>query len=380
MSVEAINSALRAAEAAGAAPGFVAAARLPDGGDYYGAFGGRGLGDGEPMSLDTLFWIASMTKVITSIAALQLVEQGRLALDQDAGALLPAVAEAPILEGFDADGAPILRAARAPVTVRHLLTHTSGFGYPFMSPELARYAAHAGAPLSQPLAMPRLFEAGERWRYGVSTDFVGQIVEAVTGEGLDAYLKRAVFEVLGMDDTTFALSPDQARRQAKMHARRPDGGLAPMAFAPPPPPNPMLGGGGLYSTAGDYLALLKALLNGGAGPRGRILGPDSMALLSTNQVGDLDCGVLTSSVASLTNDYAPMPGVPKRWSLGMMINDAPGPDGRGAGSLAWAGLSNSYYWLDPAVGTAGVILMQILPFADARALDLASAFERAVYA
>ena len=378
MSVEAIERALQAAQAAqagGAAPGFVAAARLPDGDDYIGAFGHRGVADPAAMTADTLFWIASMTKVLTSIAALKLVEAGRLSLDQDAASLVPSIAEIPILEGFDAEGAPRLRAARRPVTVRHLLTHTSGFGYPFMSADLARYAAHAGLGLDQALAMPRLFEAGERWQYGTSTDFVGQIVEAVSGEGLDAYLQRYLFDVLGMNDTTFAPSPDQAARQAPMQARLPDGGLAPMPFASPPPPSPMLGGGGLYSTAGDYLTFLTALLVGDE----RILAPAGMALLTENQVGDLDCGVLTASVGMLTNDFEPLPGVAKRWTLGLMRNETAGADGRGAGSLAWAGLSNSYYWLDPRAGVAGVILMQILPFADPGALEVFSAFERAVY-
>jgi CubicO group peptidase (beta-lactamase class C family) len=164
-----------------------------------------------------------------------------------------------------------------------------------------------------------------------------------------------------------------------MHARGPGGSLAAMPFATQRPPNPMLGGGGLWSTASDYLVFLKALLNGGAGPGGRILQPPSMRLLTTNQVDGLDYGVLTSSVATLTNDFEPLPGVAKRWSLGLMVNEQQGPDGRGAGSLARAGLSNCYYWLDLQAGAAGLILMQILPFADPRALEVFSAFERAVY-
>lgn len=376
MAVEAIERALSAAVKTKVAPGVSAAARLPDGGDYAGAFGVRGVADPAAMTGDTLFWIASMTKVLTSVAALQLIEQGLISPDQDAASIVPAIGESPILEGFDAAGAPKLRAAMRPVTVRHLMTHTSGYGYPFMSHELARYGAQTGADLSQALAFPRMFEAGEAWLYGVSTDYVGQIVEQVSGLGLDAYLRRHVFDVLGMADTTFALTPEQETRKAAMHSRTPDGGLVPMPFAPPPPPNPMLGGGGLWSTAGDYLTFLKALLNGGGG----ILGAEGMALLTTNQVGDLACGKLVSSLAMFTNDFEPMPDVAKRWTLGLMLNEAAGPDGRGAGSLAWAGLSNCYYWLDLRAGVAGVALMQLLPFADARALSTFAAFERAVYA
>jgi len=376
MSAEAIERALRGAETMGVAPGFVAVARLPDGATYEGAFGRRGPGDAAAMSADTLFWIASMTKLATSIAALQLVEGGHVGLDQDVGDLLATVRRCPILEGFDAAGAPVLRPSARPVTLRHLLTHTSGFGYVFMSPDLARYAAHFGLGLDQALALPRLFEAGERWQYGVSTDFVGQIVEALTAQGLDAYLKAHVFDRLGMSDTTFAPSPDQAARTATMCLRQDDGSLAPMPFAPPPPPNPMLGGGGLYSTAGDYLKLLTALLNGGEG----LLTKASLDLLTNNQVGEIDCGHLESSHPMLTNSFKPMPEVARRWSLAMMRNETAGPHGRSAGSVAWAGLSNCYYWMDPSADAAGVLLMQILPFADARALDLFGAFERAVYA
>lgn len=380
MSVEAIERALGEAQAAGDVPGFVAAARLPDGSAWSGAYGARGVADPAPMTEDSIFWIASMTKLLTSIAALQLVGQGRLDLDQDAGQIVPAIAAAPILEGFGDDGAPRLRAAERPVTLRHLMTHTSGFGYPFMSPELARYSAHAGLGVGEALAMPRLFEAGERWLYGVSTDFVGQVVEQVSGLGLDEYLGRCVFDVLGMEDTTFALSPEQAARKAPMHARAADGGLSPLPFAPPPPPNPMLGGGGLWSTARDYLVLLDALLAGGAGAGGRILDETGMALLTSGQTGEMACGALTASIPMFTNDYEALPGRAKAWSLGLLVAGEPGPDGRGAGSLAWAGLSNCYYWADPAAGAAGVLLMQVLPFADPKALEVFSAFERAVYA
>jgi methyl acetate hydrolase len=380
MTVSAIETALRAAERAGGAPGFVAAARLPGGGDYYGAFGQRGVADPQPMTADTLFWIASMTKVLTSVAAMQLVEQGRLSLDDDAARFVPAINDVPILEGFDAAGAPKLRKATRPVTLRHLLTHTSGFGYIFMSDELTRYGEREGLGFGDAMKLPRLFEAGERWQFGVSTDLVGQVVEAVSGQTLDVYLKQHVFDPLRMVDTTFQLTPEQEKRKAAMHARLPDGSLTPTEFPLPPPPNPMLGGGGLYSTANDYLAFLKAMLNGGAGLFGRILKPETVDLMTHNHIGDLDCGDIVTALPAFTNDFSPMPGVTKRWGLGLLLNQTPGPDGRSAGSGAWAGLSNCYYWLDPIAGAAGVILMQILPFADARSLETAAAFERAVYA
>jgi len=380
MSSEAIDSVLSAAVASGAAPGVVASARLPGGAGYLKAVGQRGVADPAPMTADTVFWIASMTKALTSVAVMQLIEQGRVGLDQNAADFIPALADAPILDGFEANGAPRTRPGTKPITIRHLLTHTSGFGYAFLSPELARVADHLQTPLDRYLELPRLFEAGERWQYGVGIDFAGQVVEAVSGKGLDVYLKEAVFDVLGMENSTFDPSPAQLARKAAMHARMPDGALVPAEFNLPAPPNPMLGGGGLYSTAPDYLAFLDALLGGGASARGRILKPESMKYVTDNHVGDIACGPMISSNPGFSNDHEPMPGVPKRWTLGFLTNLEQGPDGRGAGSLAWAGLSNCYYWLDIKAGVAGVILMQLLPFADERALQAFSAFERAVYA
>jgi CubicO group peptidase (beta-lactamase class C family) len=325
------------------------------------------------MTADTLFWIASFTKLVTSIAALQLAEAGELALDQSVASILPDFAELPILDGFDDAGAPRLRPAADAPTVRHLLTHTSGLGYPFMDAELARYAELEGIGLDGARRLPRRFAAGARWHYGVSTDWLGAVVEAVAGETLDVVVSRAITGPLSMTDTTFAPGPAQKARAAAVHARLPDGGLVPIDFPLPPPPNFSMGGGGLYSTAGDYLRLLTALLEG------KILNAASREALLANQVGDLQCSVIESSNPVLTNDFEPMPGAPKRWGLGLLINPERGPDGRAAGSGAWAGLANCYYWLDPANGVAGVLLTQILPFADERALRLFSTFERAVY-
>jgi methyl acetate hydrolase len=378
MSIEAIESALRAAEATGVAPGFVAAARLPDGGYYLGAFGRRSADGPSPMQVDDLFWIASMTKLVTSLGAVQLVEQGDVSLDEDVAGILPEITDVPILEGFDADGAPRLRPARRPLTLRHLLTHTSGFGYPFFSETLGRYMAQVGAPTGAAplLRLPRLFEAGEGWLYGVGIDLAGQIIERVSGEPLDVYLQRRVFDPLGMADTSFAPTPGQTARIATMHARQEGGGFSTLAPIGPMS-REMLGGGGLCSTAPDYLKLLTALLDGGGG----VVSPASVALLTRNQVGAIDdCGVLRTSSSTASYDFEPMPGVPKRWSLGLMVNEAPGPHGRGAGSGAWAGITNCYYWLDPMAGVAGLILMQLRPFADPAALDAFAAFEQAVYA
>ena len=381
MSIVAIERALEAALASGVAPGLTAAAHLAGGSVWTGAYGQRGVQDPSPMTGDTLFWIASMTKAIASVAALQMVEQGRVSLDQPASDFVPAIGRSMIIEGFDAKGEARLRPATKPVTLRHLLTHTSGYGYAFFSQDLARYCEAKGLGLDSALDLPRLAEAGECWNYGVGIDFAGQVVEAITGQSLDVYLQQHVFDVLGMADTTFAPSPEQEKRKAAMHARLPDGGLVPMEFPLPPPPNPMLGGGGLFSTASDYLLFLTALLNGGVGANGgRILKAESMGLLSDNHVGEIQCGVLETAMPHISAAFEPFPGQPKRWSLAMLRTEAAMPGGRGAGSLAWAGLSNCYCWMDPGAGVAGVILMQFLPFADPKALEAFEAFERAVYA
>ncbi|MHB8529089.1 MAG: serine hydrolase domain-containing protein [Caulobacteraceae bacterium] len=356
------------------APGFVAMARFADGRTYRGAFGRRSLAGPAPMTQDALFWIASMTKLVTSIAALQLIEDGALSLDQTVASVLPEFAELPILDGFEADGAAIQRKATDAPTIRHLLTHTSGLGYHMMDAELARYAEQADLGPDPFRRLPRRFEAGARWQYGLSHDWLGLAVATVAGEGLDTYFERRIFAELGMVDTTFVPAPAQRWRLAAMHARQADGSLAPIDFAFRAPPYFLMGGGGLYSTAADYMSLLAALLAGG------LLRPASIEGLLTNQVGDLACGVLRSSDPTLTNDFDPIPGHPKRWSLGMMVNPAPGPDGRAAGSAGWAGLGNCYYWLDPSSRVAGLLLTQILPFADPEVLTLFSVLERAVYA
>jgi CubicO group peptidase (beta-lactamase class C family) len=369
-----LDATLRDAPEAAEVPGFVAAARFSDGQTETVTGGRRSIAGEAPMTADTVFWIASFTKLVTSIAALQLVDEGRLSLDQTVASILPDFADLPILEGFDADGAAVLRPASDAPTIRHLLTHTSGLGYTFMDADLGRYADQQGIGPDAARRLPRRFTAGERWHYGVSTDWVGAVVEAIEGETLDRVVARRITGPLGMTDTSFAPSEAQMARGAAVHARLPDGGLVPIPFAMPREPNFSMGGGGLYSTARDYLSLLTAILEG------RILSDGARAELLANQIGDMDAGVMVSSNPALTLDYEPMPGYPKRWGLGLLLNPAPGPDGRSAGSGAWAGLANCYYWLDPDRRVAGVFLTQILPFGDPAALALFSCFERAVYA
>jgi CubicO group peptidase (beta-lactamase class C family) len=373
-----LQSILDAAVAEGRAPGLAAAVITPDGQHHSAQAGVRGLDRPEPVTRDTLFWIASCTKAITSVAALQMVERGLLDLDAPVGDRLPVLATPRILTGFDGDGAPITRPAQTPITLRRLLTHTSGLAYDFNCSDLGRYLAATGKTLmgeNEP-DLPLMFEPGEAWLYGVGIDWAGRLVESASGQSLDDYLSEHVLGPLGMTDTTFFPSPEQRARTASVHGRGPDGNLVATPFAMPATRHFGMGGGGLYSTAEDYLRFLTTILAGGA----PLLGPETFALLMSNQVGDLDAGVLRSANPVLSNDFEPLPGQPRRHGLAGLINPEPVPGGRAAGSLAWAGLANAYYWADPQSGAAGVILAQVLPFADPGILATFEAVEHAVYA
>jgi len=376
---EKIRTALEAGLQESGLPGVAIAAITPGGETISLAVGAPSLDAQTPMTPDTVFWIASMTKAVTALAALQLVDAGKLSLDEPVGKWLPGLSDPQVLEGFAEDGAPRLRPARGPITLRSLLTHTSGFGYDFASPDLARWLSHTGSntlAATAPSGLPLLFDPGEQWAYGHGIDFVGLLIEAVAGKDLGAVFAEQVFAPLGMKDTGLALSPAQRERLAPMHMRLPDGSLAPLPFALPDPPHFQMGGGGLYSTAGDYLRFLTAL----KAPSPGLLSPELMALLLTSQLSEPRPGVLKSSAPHLARDFDAFPGQPTGWSLGFLVNLEPGPAGRSAGSLSWAGLSNCYYWLDLERGVAGVMLAQLLPFADPAALALFDRFERAVYA
>ncbi|HEX3408186.1 MAG TPA: serine hydrolase domain-containing protein [Caulobacteraceae bacterium] len=361
---------------AGGLPGVAAVARLADGTVVEAAAGVRGLDNPAPMTPDTVFWIASFTKALTSAAVLQLVEAGKLGLDDPAARWLPGLAAPKVLAGFDAAGAPQLTDAKAAVTVRQLLAHTSGMAYEFCNAELARYGrATQPAPAGAAAGVPLVFEPGSAWTYGVGLDWAGELVAAVTGQTLDIYLAEHVFGPLGMTETNFLPTAAQAQRRASMHAREEGGTPAPIPFGMPPPPHSGMGGGGAYSTARDYLRFLEAVLASGA----PILGPVSLALMREAAWEGPEVGVLPGVNPALCAGFDPFPGETKRWGLGFLINPKPGPNGRAAGSLAWAGLANCYYWADPVSGAAGVFLAQLLPFGDPAALEAFGAFERAVY-
>jgi methyl acetate hydrolase len=349
-----LDTALRDATRAQWLPGVVAMAATNSGIIYEGAFGSRHLGQGPAMSHDTVFRIASMIKVVTSVAAMQLVEEGKIALDAPAPAIDPALASPQVLTGFDAAGAPQLRLARQPITLRHLLTHTAGFTYRLWDADALRYArAIDGLPTRERALLPRsplMFDPGTRWQYGSNIDWVGRIIEAVSGERLDVYFRKHILGPLGMTDTGFVVSSSQRARQATAHRRKPDGSLHPEPFEKPTTPAAFSGGGSLYSTALDYLTLIRMLLQGGQFNGARILRGETVALMGQNQIGHIEAGILKSTNPSLSNDVDFFPRIPLRWGLGHMINMQPGPNGRSASSLTWAGLLNTYYWIEAGIG------------------------------
>jgi methyl acetate hydrolase len=365
-------------------PGVVAMAATGNEVIYQGAFGKRDLSKDDAMTADSVFWIASMTKAITTAAGMQLVEQGKLSLDEPIGKLLPELASPQVLEGFDAKGEPKLRAAKAPITLRQLMTHTAGFAYDMWNGELGKYLEKTGTPgiiscQDAALKTPIMSDPGTRWEYGTNIDFVGKAVEAVSGKKLDVYLRDNIFSPLGMNDTGFKISDSMRKRLVGMHARAPEG-LGPFPFEMEQNPEFHMGGGGLYGTAADYIKFTQMILNKGKGNGNQLLKPETVAQMGQNSIGAIEVGKLPTALPAYTNDVDLFPGMVKKWGLSFLINTAKTPEGRSPDSLFWAGLANTYFWIDPARNVSGVILMQLLPFADAKCLEAFAGFERGIYA
>ena len=380
---ESIDAVLGQGVESGAVPGVVAMVANREGVLYEGAFGERALGSGAAMTADSVCWIASMTKAITSVAAVQCVERGQLKLDEPAKNICPELAKVGVLTGFDASGQPVTRPPKRDITLRHLLTHSAGFSYEIWNTDMQKVQAALQIPSvteckNKALTLPLLFDPGEAWEYGINIDWAGKMIEAVSGQSLGQYLKANILEPLGMASTAFHINDDMRKRLATTHLRGPDGNLAVFPFEIPQAPEFEMGGGGLYSTAGDYLKFLRMVLNYGQLAGERILTPEGTAALGINHMGD--CRVYNLKAAiPLTNDAEFFPGIQKSWSLAFQINHEAAPTGRPAGGMMWAGLANSYFWVDQTKGLAGVYISQIFPFADHQSLPLFYAFEKAVY-
>lgn len=363
-------------------PTVVAMAATADKITYTGAFGKRDAKSGIDVKPDSIFAIASMTKAVTTAAAMQLVEQDKVKLHEPVSKYLPELAKLDVLEGFDSAGKPVLRPATRPVTLHHLMTHTSGFAYDTWDENMLKYNTLHGGPSAATVAplTPLVFEPGTRWQYGTGLDWTGRLVETVSGQTLEQYCQANILQPLGMKDTGFIFPPGKFDRLVSTYRRQAGGSLKEDPRAVPPVPKAFNGGGGLFSTAPDYVAFMQMILHGGNGPRGRILQPKTVAMMTSNQIGDISAGKLKTVRPNISSDVDFHPGVRDGFTYGFLINTVAYQGRRSAGSLAWAGVENTYYWIDPKRSMCGVIMMQFFPFADSQAVGLLGDFERAVYA
>ncbi|WP_229743855.1 serine hydrolase domain-containing protein [Aliidongia dinghuensis] len=380
-----IDAALKQAVTSGDVAGVVAVGATAHGLVYEGAFGKADVKAGSPMAPDTVFWLLSMTKALTATACMQLIERGRIHPNDDAATYLPELAKPMVLDGFDAAGKPRLRPARGAIKVRHLLTHTAGYSYSIWSEGLGRYEQATGMPdiatcKNAAFTAPLEFDPGDRWQYGIGMDWVGKLVEAVTDQSLEIYFRENIFAPLGMANSGFLIDSKQKRRVATCHARQTDGSLAPMAFEMPQRPEFFMGGGGAFSTPRDYMTFLQMLLDGGTFHGVQVLKPETVALMMQNQIGALNVHEMRSSQPAYSHSFDQFPGQPHKWGFSFDINTQPGPNGRSASSISWAGLLNCYFWLDPVRKVTGALFTQILPFYDPKVVALYGTFERELHA
>lgn len=346
---------------------------------YGSAFGFADLEQQKKLDVGDVFFIASMTKIITALACVQLIEQGKVGLEDDASAIVPKMV-AKVLTGFDANGKPVLREPKRKVTVRHLLTHTSGQTTDLWNPDTIRYIEVMKLPpvpgcKPEAFMTPLVFDPGEGWEYGVGSDWVGQIVEKVSGQRLDAYFKQHIFDPIGMTETSFILSPAQRAKLVPVQIRQADGRFRQSGFEVSQSPQMFMGGAGLYGTVPDYIKFLQMFLNDGRAQGGQVLKPETVELFTANHVGDLQWPGMKSAIPAMSADVNVLPGIPKRWSLGALRNETDVPGRRRAGSQFWAGLSNSYFWFDRTSKLAGVTASAYFPFADPAAVQAFDALE-----
>jgi methyl acetate hydrolase len=381
---QAIDAVLAEAVAAGAVPNVVAVAADRDGVVYEGAVGPRAPGEDGTVNIDTPLRIMSMTKPVVTVAALQLAEQRKLDVDAPVEEYCPEFAEIGLLERIE-DGRPVLRAPARKVTVKQLITHTSGLGYWFWNADALAWerAVDAPKPMSGRRAVldaPLVAEPGTVFMYSNSTDWLGLVVEAVCGRTLDAALHAIITEPLGMTRTGFALDERARASLVPVHLRAPDGGWAASEIELPSRPEYVSGSRGLYSTARDYLTFQQMLLGEGTAPDGTtVLAPATVGAMFSNQIGALDFPpeIVTADPESA---FGLALGRGYKWGYGLLLNTSDLPGRRRAGSGAWMGLFNTFFWVDPAAGVAGAVYTQALPFLLPEAVRLAEEFETALYA
>jgi methyl acetate hydrolase len=368
-------------------PGVVAMITDRSANIYEGAAGERILGASQAMTTDTVFAIYSTTKAITGTAVLQCVEEGKLDLDAPAKNYAPDIGKLEVLDGFDADGTPRLRAPKRDITTRMLMLHTAGFGYDFFNTTYLRLAQERGQPSvitcsRASIMTPLLFDPGDKWEYGSNIDWCGQVVEGIRGKRLGEVLAERVFAPLGIADMAFSLSPSMRERLATMHQREADGSLTPLPdMQLPADPEVDMGGHGLHASIGEYMKFIRMWLNDGAGPHGRVLNTETVEAAVRNGLqAHQTVTVLPGVIPSISNDAEFFPGLKKSWSYTFMVNDEDAPTGRPVGALGWAGLPNLFYWIDRKNGFGGYWATQILPFGDPISFGAYMDFETAAYA
>lgn len=377
-----IDEVLQSAVARGDVPGVVALAARADGVFYEGAAGKRAADAGDPITPDTMLRIASMTKMVTATAALQLSEQGRLDLDAPVDTYRPEFADLQVLEGFD-DSTPRLRPPRTRATVRQLITHTAGLAYWFFNRDIDRYEQVTGTPNILPgtvgvFRSPLASDPGTRFEYGINIDWLGRVIEAVSGQPLDAYIQANITGPLGMASTTAKMTAAQRANSTPVHVRADDGSWVVTDIDWAQEPEYWGGGHFLYSTPRDYMAFQRMLLGGGTLGDVRILDRATVDAAFTNQIGDLYFPPSIISVhPELSVDVNLGPDL--KWGLGLLLNEAQQPGMRAPGSGAWAGLFNTHFWVDRTSGVTGSIFSQVLPFAEPAVFQILIDFEQALY-
>lgn len=366
-------------------PGVVAMVSDRDATIYEGARGVRALGATAAMTTDTVFAIFSTTKAIGGTAVMQCVEEGLLDLDAPAKEYAPEIGALQVLDGFDGDGNPKLRAPKSDITTRQLMLHTAGFGYDFFNENYLRMAQDHGQPSvvtcsKAALKTPLLFDPGTKWEYGTNIDWAGQVVEGIRGKRLGAVLKERVFDPLGITDMAFTRTDDMKARTAPIHARGADGSLTPMEFALPDNPEVDMAGHGLYASVGEYMKFIRMWLNDGMGANGRVLKKETVEMAVQGGLqAHQSVVMLPGVIPSLSNDAEFFPGLKKNWSYTFMVNDEKAPTGRPAGAIGWAGLANLFYWIDRENGFGGFWATQILPFGDPASFGGYLEFESSLY-
>lgn len=326
------------------------------------------------MSKNAIFNIASMTKPITSVALMQLIEAGKLHLDDDAAKYLPNLAKLQVLANVDVKaGTWKTRPARSPITIKELLTHTSGIGYPFSDRRLALVASKTKLADGD---LPLVADPGERWTYSASTKLLGDIIVKVTGRRLDDYVEQAILAPLGMRETSYVVAPANRARVAAVYQHQ-DGKWIERP-SPPEPPVTVRGDGGLYSTAEDYARFIRMMLNGGALDGTRIIAEQTVRDMTSNQIGSLVVPLQPTANPAVSNPF-PLGAGKDKWGLGFLLETASDGRSRSVGSYSWAGIYNTEFWIDPQKQIGAVLLMQNLPFYDEQAIAVLKGFETRVY-